>query len=336
MMFSSFSILFKALVIFPLPNAKGNAGQMSGEVRSLFLNQWRVTDKFETKIKIKMKQPELGKKISELRKAKGLTQEELVEKCNINVRTIQRIEAGEVMPRMYTVKTIFAALDFDLNSISNLGSELNEPVSNQVKDFMLLDFDPSRTNYLVNQLNIAWIGGVIYFATGFFEAAAEYSRFTTDDLMFENAAYVAIKVFTLISYVLFMRGLIAVGGLFGNYLLKIMSLILIVATTLSIGYDIISTFYEPIEREAVLTATSVTFGGIGIVFGLALRRLDRSLGRLAEFAGIFEIMAALFFVTVFFAFMGFIVQIPAVLFEVILLYKTTEIVKSGTVANSIA
>jgi transcriptional regulator with XRE-family HTH domain len=30
-----------------------------------------------------MKQPELGKKISELRKAKGLTQEELVEKCNI-------------------------------------------------------------------------------------------------------------------------------------------------------------------------------------------------------------------------------------------------------------
>ncbi|MCS5489833.1 helix-turn-helix domain-containing protein [Algoriphagus limi] len=46
-----------------------------------------------------MKQPELGKKISELRKAKGMTQEELVEKCNLNVRTIQRIEAGEVTPR---------------------------------------------------------------------------------------------------------------------------------------------------------------------------------------------------------------------------------------------
>ena len=28
-----------------------------------------------------MKQPELGKKISELRKAKGFTQEELVRKC---------------------------------------------------------------------------------------------------------------------------------------------------------------------------------------------------------------------------------------------------------------
>ncbi len=50
-----------------------------------------------------MKQPELGKKISELRKAKGMTQEELVEKCNLNVRTVQRIEAGEVTPRSFTI-----------------------------------------------------------------------------------------------------------------------------------------------------------------------------------------------------------------------------------------
>jgi transcriptional regulator with XRE-family HTH domain len=61
-----------------------------------------------------MNQPELGKKIAELRKAKGLTQEELVEKCNINVRTLQRIESGEVMPRSYTIKIIFAALEYDV------------------------------------------------------------------------------------------------------------------------------------------------------------------------------------------------------------------------------
>jgi len=36
-----------------------------------------------------MNQPDLGKKIAELRKAKGLTQEELVEKCNLSVRTLQ-------------------------------------------------------------------------------------------------------------------------------------------------------------------------------------------------------------------------------------------------------
>jgi transcriptional regulator with XRE-family HTH domain len=61
-----------------------------------------------------MKQPELGKKIAELRKAKGLTQEELVEKCNINVRTLQRIETGEATPRSYTIKTIFTALDYNI------------------------------------------------------------------------------------------------------------------------------------------------------------------------------------------------------------------------------
>ena len=42
-----------------------------------------------------MKQPLLGKKNTELRIQKGLTQEELVERCNVTVRTIQRIESGE-------------------------------------------------------------------------------------------------------------------------------------------------------------------------------------------------------------------------------------------------
>ncbi len=64
-----------------------------------------------------MNQPELGKKIAELRKAKGLTQEELVEKCNLNVRTLQRIESGEVTPRSYTIKVIFAALDYNYNNL---------------------------------------------------------------------------------------------------------------------------------------------------------------------------------------------------------------------------
>ncbi len=60
-----------------------------------------------------MKQPELGQKILELRKQKGFTQEELVAQCHINVRTIQRIEAGEVNPRSYTVKIILEVLGSD-------------------------------------------------------------------------------------------------------------------------------------------------------------------------------------------------------------------------------
>lgn len=62
-----------------------------------------------------MTQPELGKKIAELRKAKGFTQEELVEKCNLSVRTLQRIESGEAAPRNYTIRLIFTALDYNVH-----------------------------------------------------------------------------------------------------------------------------------------------------------------------------------------------------------------------------
>ena len=113
-------------------------------------------------------------------------------------------------------------------------------------------------------------------------------------------------------------------------------MVLIGATFLMITYDIVSIFYDPIDREAVLFSASITFGAVGIIFGIALRRLERSLGRVAEFAGIIEIMAACFFVTIIFGFMGLIVQIPAVLLEIILIYKTMEIVKSKRTVNTVA
>lgn len=70
-------------------------------------------------------QPGLGQKIARLRKAKGLTQEELVEKCHLNVRTLQRIEAGEVTPRSYTIRSIFHALGYSTeeNSMEESSSE---------------------------------------------------------------------------------------------------------------------------------------------------------------------------------------------------------------------
>ena len=66
-----------------------------------------------------MKQPELGRQIAKIRKAKGLTQEDLVSRCNLNVRTLQRIESGSVTPRSYTIKEIAAALDCQLFDLSN-------------------------------------------------------------------------------------------------------------------------------------------------------------------------------------------------------------------------
>lgn len=73
-----------------------------------------------------MTQPDLGRKISELRLAKGLTQGELAEKCNLSLRTIQRIESAEVMPRSYTIKLIFESLDYEIyNSFGKLTYKLD-------------------------------------------------------------------------------------------------------------------------------------------------------------------------------------------------------------------
>jgi transcriptional regulator with XRE-family HTH domain len=94
-----------------------------------------------------MKQPELGRKISELRKAKGLTQEELVDKCNLSVRTLQRIESGDVMPRNYTIKIIFATLDYSPKN-SNKFSITGFVVSNWLEQFYryFIDLFNLKTN----------------------------------------------------------------------------------------------------------------------------------------------------------------------------------------------
>lgn len=93
-----------------------------------------------------MKQPELGKKILELRNAKGLTQEELVDKCNISVRTLQRIEACEASPRFYTIRMILGALDYDLSKISDNEENIFETFIKNLKTLMLIDIDLNRSS----------------------------------------------------------------------------------------------------------------------------------------------------------------------------------------------
>ena len=60
-----------------------------------------------------MKQPDIGQKVAELRQQKNITQEQLAEDCQVSVRTIQRIESGEVEPRAYTRNSLSKFLEFD-------------------------------------------------------------------------------------------------------------------------------------------------------------------------------------------------------------------------------
>ena len=284
-----------------------------------------------------MKQPELGKKISKLRTAKGLTQEELVEKCNISVRTIQRIEAGEVTPRSYTIKTILSALDYDLSKMSEKENNFFDSLTGWVKRFMLINIDiEKQSDFLTKQLNIAWIFGVIYFIIGFFEGAADYFLIKDDKMIYSSGIYVAIKLISLITFAFFQRGFIMIGGLFRNYLLKIMSFIMIIAIVLLNGFDIISIFYDSIEYEFVAGASALTFGIIGIIYGISLMRLKSSVGGISKYAGLLEIIGGCFLLTIILAFVGLVIYIPAVLLEIIIIFKVIEIIKTKQKENNFA
>lgn len=253
-----------------------------------------------------MKQPELGIKISELRKSKGLTQEELVEKCNINVRTIQRIEAGEVTPRSYTIKSILDVLEYDFNTIIN-----SESISHHSKF-----------------LKLSWILGTVYFIVGFFEFAAEYYRFQEDEMIYSKPLYIIIKLVVLVSFSFFMYGFILISDLFKNYILKIAAILLLFTFGLAICYDILSLYYNILPYEIALSIESISFGVIQLIFGISLLKLIRDLGNLALAAGILEILTGTLLITVILALAGLIVYIPAMIFEIILLYKASELIKS--------
>ncbi len=64
----------------------------------------------------------LDQRIVAARKQKGLTQEELADATNVTVRTIQRIESGESMPRAFTIKAIAAALDTSYEALTAIPS----------------------------------------------------------------------------------------------------------------------------------------------------------------------------------------------------------------------
>ena len=123
-----------------------------------------------------MKQPDLGKRIAALRKKKGLTQEELVERCNINVRTIQRIEAGEVIPRNSTLRIIFEALDESLQEMETeerMPININPFYSNGRRNLFQMKRSTSR-EIIARQLQLAWILAIISYMLDFAVMAFEY------------------------------------------------------------------------------------------------------------------------------------------------------------------
>ena len=100
-----------------------------------------------------MEKMNFGKKLIEVRKVKGLTQNEVAEKCNVTVRTIQRIESGTVKPRAFTIKVISEVLGFDFFETSNADYDVNIEVKNSNrKEYLILFYIKDLFNLKTNPM----------------------------------------------------------------------------------------------------------------------------------------------------------------------------------------
>jgi uncharacterized Tic20 family protein len=87
-----------------------------------------------------MKSKTLSENLVYQRKLKGYTQEDLSDKTTVGVRTIQRIEKGDVQPHMQTVKLLAVGLDVEVDELLVLDNPNEEVV--QRKWMLLLHGTP--------------------------------------------------------------------------------------------------------------------------------------------------------------------------------------------------
>ncbi|MDX1706627.1 serine hydrolase [Pseudidiomarina sp.] len=85
------------------------------------------------------------------RKLKGLSQEQLAEKTQVTVRTIQRLEKGEVTPHLRTVKMLAAALDVEVDDLLQLDDPRNESIQ---KKWLLLLHSAPFVGFVIPLMNI--------------------------------------------------------------------------------------------------------------------------------------------------------------------------------------
>lgn len=95
----------------------------------------------------------IGKKISEERKLKGYTQEDLAEFSKINLRTIQRIENDKNEPRGKTLNLICEVLEIDINVLKKIKVDSN--------DKNIFDFTINLVFYILLNLILMFMIGYL-------------------------------------------------------------------------------------------------------------------------------------------------------------------------------
>jgi len=221
-----------------------------------------------------MKQPELGEHISEIRKERGYTQSELAQECNVDIRTIQRIETGEVTPRLFTLRIINEKLgtNFDVNGNSkNNGIEGSKTI-----------------------IRTGWISGIIFY---FFVPLLifEAISYTHADFSLSSWPVSILILYNVLHFVVvlvFFRSIFFVGKYTRNTLIKAGAIIsifilLVLNTFKTIGIISDTSFSVAIHLilGSLVGITNVILG-IGFVLTRFKKELSIATGAILIFNGL--------------------------------------------------
>ncbi len=260
----------------------------------------------------KMKQPELGKLILDLRKQKGLTQEELVALCNLNVRTIQRIEAGEVSPRTYTIKSILEALGETPDEI------FREP---EQKSPLFTEKEKNGLFYSVIGVGVLAASAIISLVFEFI-ISSSFNKSIFTKFLFRTF----MSIVTIISVFYYLNGYKIIAKKISLPSLKNVSTVYLI---LEIFVSILLIFSTLIENSntflifLLIAITSVTLGVGEVLLGINIQKLKTQFGNYAQIIGIAKIINGCCLIVVILSPVSLIFTIPILILEAVFLYRLT-------------
>ena len=151
-----------------------------------------------------MDQKRIGSFLRELRKERGITQEDLAEKLNVSSRTISRWETGSNMPDISLLIEIADFFDVSIPEIIN-GERKSEKMNEEVKEVAekLSDYADAEKVNIIKEIRKLSIGGVIaliaYFIIDITGTAGSNLILGKISLYCETLVYVTVIMIALYS-----------------------------------------------------------------------------------------------------------------------------------------
>ena len=109
-----------------------------------------------------MDQKKTGEYLKQLRKEKGLTQEQLAEQFYVSGRTVSRWETGSNMPDLSILVELADFYDVDIREIIN-GERKSEKMDKELEETVMkvAEYSNNEKEIITKRMHILFIGGLI-------------------------------------------------------------------------------------------------------------------------------------------------------------------------------